>query len=171
MLWRYPPRRIEAEPLRDAMLFVSSKLDLRMGGPGFDLFEPNGNYVEGIHAEEGIRPGRVPSDDLPEQAAHAARRHVRRVRLSGRRADCPKAKHLHNCRSSRSICSIAALCFNRLDFWRSRIEKGSGAGIGSSSETGVPVGVSEASRPGEGIGGCGEVGPRAWPDRPLPGIV
>jgi mono/diheme cytochrome c family protein len=46
LLWRYPPRRIEAEPLRDAILFVSGKLDLKMGGPGFDLFEPNTNYVK-----------------------------------------------------------------------------------------------------------------------------
>ncbi|HEX4609637.1 MAG TPA: DUF1553 domain-containing protein [Urbifossiella sp.] len=45
LLWRYPPRRLEAEPLRDAVLAVSGKLDLTMGGPGFDLFEPNGNYV------------------------------------------------------------------------------------------------------------------------------
>ena len=46
LLWRYPPRRVEAEPLRDAVLFVSGKLDLKMGGPGFDLFEPNANYVK-----------------------------------------------------------------------------------------------------------------------------
>jgi cytochrome c553 len=46
LLWRYPPRRIEAESLRDALLFVSGKLDLRMGGRGFDLFEPNSNYVK-----------------------------------------------------------------------------------------------------------------------------
>jgi hypothetical protein len=46
LLWRFPPQRLEAEPLRDAILFVSGKLDLRMGGPGFDLFEPNNNYVK-----------------------------------------------------------------------------------------------------------------------------
>jgi hypothetical protein len=45
-LWRYPPRRLEAEAIRDAMLAVSGALDRRMGGPGFDLFEPNGNYVK-----------------------------------------------------------------------------------------------------------------------------
>ncbi len=46
LLWRYPPRRLEAEALRDAILAVSGALDLRMGGPGFDLFEPNANYVK-----------------------------------------------------------------------------------------------------------------------------
>jgi hypothetical protein len=44
-LWRFPPRRLEAEPLRDAILAVSGRLDLTMGGPGFSFFEPNDNYV------------------------------------------------------------------------------------------------------------------------------
>ena len=46
LLWRYPPRRLEAEPLRDAILAVSGSLNTKMGGPGFDLFEPNTNYVK-----------------------------------------------------------------------------------------------------------------------------
>ena len=35
LLWRYPPRRLEAEAVRDAMLFVSGQIDLKMGGPSF----------------------------------------------------------------------------------------------------------------------------------------
>lgn len=45
LLWRFPPRRLEAEALRDTVLAISGKLDLKMGGPGFSLFEPNSNYV------------------------------------------------------------------------------------------------------------------------------
>jgi hypothetical protein len=45
LLWRYPPRRLEAEPIRDLILSVSGKLDLTMGGRGFSFFEPNDNYV------------------------------------------------------------------------------------------------------------------------------
>jgi hypothetical protein len=45
LLSRFPARRIEAEPLRDTILAVSGKLDRQRGGPGFDLFEPNENYV------------------------------------------------------------------------------------------------------------------------------
>ena len=45
LLWRFPPRRLEAEAIRDTILSVSGKLDLRMGGPGFSFFEPNDNYV------------------------------------------------------------------------------------------------------------------------------
>ncbi len=46
LLWRYPSRRLEAESIRDAILTVSGQLDLRPGGPGFDLFEANTNYVK-----------------------------------------------------------------------------------------------------------------------------
>jgi hypothetical protein len=45
LLWRFPPRRLEAEALRDSILRVCGNLDFKMGGPGFDLFEPNENYV------------------------------------------------------------------------------------------------------------------------------
>ena len=34
LLWRHAPRRLEAEPIRDAMLAVAGKLDARMYGPG-----------------------------------------------------------------------------------------------------------------------------------------
>ncbi|MDA0197002.1 MAG: PSD1 and planctomycete cytochrome C domain-containing protein [Bacteroidetes bacterium] len=37
-LWRANRRQLEAEAVRDAVLAVSGKLDLRMGGPGFDAF-------------------------------------------------------------------------------------------------------------------------------------
>jgi hypothetical protein len=56
LLWRYPPRRLEAEPLRDAILFVTGKLDPRMGGPGFDLFEPNNNYVKVYNPKKEFGP-------------------------------------------------------------------------------------------------------------------
>ena len=37
-LWRFPPRRLGAEELRDAILQASGNLDRRMGGPGFRLY-------------------------------------------------------------------------------------------------------------------------------------
>jgi hypothetical protein len=46
LLWRYSPRRLEAEPIRDSILAASGSLDPRMGGPGYDAFEPNTNYVK-----------------------------------------------------------------------------------------------------------------------------
>jgi hypothetical protein len=35
LLWRKSPRRLEAEAVRDAVLRVAGRLDLRQGGPGF----------------------------------------------------------------------------------------------------------------------------------------
>ncbi len=55
-LWRFPPQRLEAEPLRDAILSVSGNLDDRMGGPGFDLFESNGNYVKVYQSRRSFGP-------------------------------------------------------------------------------------------------------------------
>ncbi|MFO0942362.1 MAG: PSD1 and planctomycete cytochrome C domain-containing protein [Pirellulales bacterium] len=37
LLWRFPPRRLEAEAIRDGMLVTSGVMDWRMGGPGFFL--------------------------------------------------------------------------------------------------------------------------------------
>ena len=38
LLWRFPPRRLAAEELRDTLLSVAGKLDTKMGGPGFRLY-------------------------------------------------------------------------------------------------------------------------------------
>ena len=44
-LWRFPPRRLEAEAIRDNLLLVAGNLDRRMYGPAFMLFQPNANYA------------------------------------------------------------------------------------------------------------------------------
>ena len=41
LLWRFPPRRLSAEEIRDTILAVTGKLDTSMGGPGFRLY----NYM------------------------------------------------------------------------------------------------------------------------------
>ncbi len=38
LLWRFSPRRLEAEVIRDAMLAVAGNLNKSMGGPGFRPF-------------------------------------------------------------------------------------------------------------------------------------
>ena len=45
LLWRFPPRRLGAEEVRDTLLTVSGKLDTRMGGPGFRLYKFSQNNV------------------------------------------------------------------------------------------------------------------------------
>jgi hypothetical protein len=41
-LWRFRPRRLSAEEVRDTILWLSGRLDRRLGGPGFRLY----HYIE-----------------------------------------------------------------------------------------------------------------------------
>ncbi|MGC8639014.1 MAG: DUF1553 domain-containing protein [Isosphaeraceae bacterium] len=45
LLWHIPLRRLEAESIRDAILSCSGRLDQSMGGPGYNIWEKNTNYV------------------------------------------------------------------------------------------------------------------------------
>lgn len=59
LLWKFPRRRLEAEAIRDAMLFVSGELNTQMYGRGYDLFDQRGglsgfNPVE-MFPPEGLR--------------------------------------------------------------------------------------------------------------------
>ncbi len=55
-MWRYRPRRLEAEPIRDAVLAVSGRLDLSRGGPGYDPFEADDSYVHIYIAKQSFGP-------------------------------------------------------------------------------------------------------------------
>lgn len=55
-LWRFPPRRLEAEAIRDSILAAAGTLDLRMGGPSFHLFEVDRENVVHYHAKEETGP-------------------------------------------------------------------------------------------------------------------
>ncbi len=45
LLWRFPPRRLSAEEIRDTILKTTGNLDPRMGGPGFRLYKFTQNNV------------------------------------------------------------------------------------------------------------------------------
>jgi len=56
LLWRYPPRRLDSEPIRDSMLAVSGELDRQRWGRGFDLFDQRGG-LSGFKPVESFPPG------------------------------------------------------------------------------------------------------------------
>jgi cytochrome c553 len=57
LLWRFPPRRLEAEAIRDSILAVTGVLDLKnAGGPGFSPFEVEMENVRHYHAKKTYGP-------------------------------------------------------------------------------------------------------------------
>ena len=46
LLWRFPPRRLAAEALRDSILTASGKLNRKMYGPSFSFFKKAPNAFE-----------------------------------------------------------------------------------------------------------------------------
>jgi mono/diheme cytochrome c family protein len=54
--WRMNPRRLEAESIRDAILATSGRVNTRMGGPGYNIWEKNTNYVAVYKARADLGP-------------------------------------------------------------------------------------------------------------------
>jgi len=52
LLWRMNSRQLDAESLRDAVLAVSGKLDLTVGGPGYDLFVFKDDHSPGYYYDQ-----------------------------------------------------------------------------------------------------------------------
>ena len=54
--WRFPLRRLEAEPIYDALLTLAGRLDLRIGGPSYVATENlEGRLRRGIYLKRGFR--------------------------------------------------------------------------------------------------------------------
>ncbi|MDE0101790.1 MAG: DUF1553 domain-containing protein [Bryobacterales bacterium] len=90
-LWRFPPRRLSAEELRDSILAASGNLDRRMGGPGFQLYRytvdnvatyyeldefPPATYRRSVYHQHArsVKPGLLGEFDCPETSLPAPKR-------------------------------------------------------------------------------------------------
>ena len=82
-LWRYPRRRMESESIRDAMLSVSGRLNLKMHGRGFDLFDVRGGL-------SGFRPVENYRDEGLRRMVYAHKVRREREAIFGA-FDCPDA--------------------------------------------------------------------------------
>ena len=100
LLWRFPPRRLEAEAIRDSILFVNAKLNLKMGGPGFDFFNQRGGLSDYSHRETF-------EEDGWRRMIYAHKVRMQAVDIFGA-FDCPDAGQMSP-RRSRSITPLQAL--------------------------------------------------------------
>ncbi|MBM79524.1 MAG: hypothetical protein CMJ78_02885 [Planctomycetaceae bacterium] len=108
LLWRFPPRRLEAEALRDSILTVSGKLNLKMYGPGFSFFEKS----------ESVFARRVPlktfDKDGWRRMIYGKKIRLESVGIFGS-FDCPDASQMSPKRS-RSTTAIQALSLFNSEF-------------------------------------------------------
>jgi hypothetical protein len=85
LLWRRTPRRLDAEVLRDTMLQVSGALDLRAGGPGYELWDmPNSGQIT------VYRPKEVLGSDVFRRMVYQFKPRLQQDRTFGA-FDCPDA--------------------------------------------------------------------------------
>jgi hypothetical protein len=100
LLWRYPPRRLDAEAIRDSVLMASGKLDLRMYGRGFDFFNQRGGLSD-------YRPKETFETDGLRRMIYAHKIRMQSVDVFGA-FDCPDAGQMTP-RRNRSITPIQSL--------------------------------------------------------------
>lgn len=92
LLWRWSPKRLDAEVLRDTLLYVSNRLDQRMGGPGVSDYKTTFNngttFYDPVESSpeqtlrrsiyrfvpRGANPGAFDCFDCPDNSASAPRR-------------------------------------------------------------------------------------------------
>ncbi len=121
LLWRYPPRRLDAEAIRDSILTLSGKLSTKMNGRGFDFFDRRGGLsdytAKKTFDENGWR-----------RMIYAHKIRMESVDIFGA-FDCPDAGQMAP-RRSQSITPIQSLgLFNspfvnrQADFFAERVRK------------------------------------------------
>jgi hypothetical protein len=107
LLWRYPPRRLEADAIRDSILFASGSLNLLMGGPGVDTYQP--------------RPKETGSDWRPQEMPGSAtwRRTIYLLRVRGADDGLFKPFDVPDCGQVRAKRSVSTTPLQALNLFNS----------------------------------------------------
>ena len=100
LLWRFPPRRLEAEAIRDAILTTSGQLNFKSGGPGFDFFRQRGGL-------SGFTPHQTFSAEGWRRMVYAHKIRMQSVDVFGV-FDCPDAGQMKP-RRTQSITPVQSL--------------------------------------------------------------
>jgi hypothetical protein len=100
LLWRFPPRRLEAEAIRDSILATTGTLNTTAGGPGFNLFLQRGGL-------SGFTPIETFEADGLRRMIYAHKIRMQQVDVFGA-FDCPDAGQMKPKRT-RSITPTQSL--------------------------------------------------------------
>jgi hypothetical protein len=122
LLSRFPSRRMEAETMRDHVLYFAGTLRLQQGGVGFDLFEANTNYVKVYNSKQ------TPGPDTWRRMVYQSKPRMQLESTFGP-FDCPDAGQSAPKRN-RSVTPLQALSlFNspftmqQSEFFASRLQR------------------------------------------------
>jgi hypothetical protein len=107
LLWRFPPRRLEAEVIRDSVLFAAGSLDLKMGGPGISIYKP--------------RKAREIGEWLPQEhpGPESWRRTIYLLRMRGADDGVFKAFDVPDCGQVRAKRSVSTTPLQALNLFNS----------------------------------------------------
>ena len=95
LLWRFPPRRVEAEVIRDGILQASGKLNREIGGAQFSDSQRQED-LRPVAGGEKLRPRNLASHDLPGTHEAGRRSDVYGFRFSRLRPGQGKAPRFNN---------------------------------------------------------------------------
>ncbi len=147
LLWRFPPRRLEAEAIRDGMLRVSGKLNLKMGGRGFDFFNQRGGLSDYV-------PKQTFDADGWRRMIYAHKVRMQSVDIFGA-FDCPDAGQMKP-RRTRSITPVQSLSLlnspfanRQAAFFAERVKREAGDDSSAQIERAFRLACARAPKPSE----------------------
>ena len=147
LLWRFPPRRMEAEAIRDTILQTSGKLNLATGGRGFSLFKQRG----GLSGYDSLE---VFDKSGWRRMIYAHKIRMQSVDIFGA-FDCPDAGQMRPKRTQSITPAQALSLFNspfvnrQSQFFADRITKESGVTAGSQIQKAFEIALSRLPTPNE----------------------